>query len=532
MTDPHSSPLPIESLLDRMSLPEKVGQLFMMAFEGAETSESVRELIQDCHVGGIILYSITGNLQTPEQILRLTQGIQAFAQIPVLIGIDEEGGGVRRLPPPATAFPSAMTLGATRSPELARRMGRGIATELGALGINVNFAPVVDVNSNPRNPIIGTRACGSDPELVVCLGQSLLEGQREAGVIPTLKHFPGHGDTEIDSHLGLPRVDHGLDHLQRIEMRPFQRLIQQGAELVMTAHVVVPALGSGERPATLAPEVLEDWLRGRLGFKGVIITDSLTMGALDRIWGGPEAAELALQAGADLLLFGADRGHDVAEGKIAYQQVLARVQAGVISEERINTSVRRILQLKAQYGILNEQKEKMDLTVIGCSTHHRLAEQITAAGITIVRQDEDRIPLSRERSVLVIWPQPRGDLAAQLGLYHPRIHSHPIPLDPQAEEIYQVQILAAEFEQILVASYNAWVYPGQIQLIRSFPQDKVIVAAMGSPYDLMAFPEISNYVASYGDLPVSLSALAQVLMSVIPAQGKLPIQLELRTQAC
>ncbi len=528
MTDPRPL-MSIEPLLDQMSWPEKVGQLFMMTCEGAEISESVRGLIQDCHVGGIILYSITGNLQTPEQIRLLTQGIQSLARIPVLIGIDEEGGAVRRLPPPATAFPSAMTLGATGSPELARRMGRGMATELRALGITVNFAPVVDVNSNPRNPIIGTRAFGSDPELVIRLGQSLLEGHREVGVIPTLKHFPGHGDTEIDSHLGLPRVDRDLAQLQGIELRPFQQLIQQGAELVMTAHVVVPALGSGDRPATLAPQVLEGWLRQRLGFEGVIITDSLTMGALDRIWGGPEAAELALQAGADLLLFGADQGHDVAEGRIAYEQVLARVQAGAISEERIHASVRRILQLKAQYGLLEEHQQERDQTVIGCLSHHHLAAQITAAGITIVRQDKDRIPLAREQPVLVIWPQSRGDLAAQLSHYHPQVHSHGIPLDPQAEAIHQAQIRAAEFHQIVIASYNAWAYPGQVQLIRALPPDQVIVVAIGSPYDLMAFPEISNYGVSYGDLPVSLSALAQVLIGVIPAQGKLPIELEIIT---
>lgn len=528
MTESRSFPFQVEKLLQRMSLPEKVGQIMMMAFAGPEVSEAVRQLIQECHVGGVILYQITGNLETPQQILQLTQGCQALAQIPLLIGIDEEGGTVRRLPDPATAFPSAMTLGSTDDPKLARQMGQGIAEELRALGISVNFAPVVDVNSNPRNPIIGTRAFGSDPDQVIRLGQAMVEGHRQAGVIPTLKHFPGHGDTAIDSHLGLPRIERGGERLQQVELRPFQALIERGVEMVMTAHVVVPGLGSGDLPATLSSQVLEGWLRQRLGFDGVIITDSLTMGALDQTWGAAEAAERSLRAGADLLLFGADQGHDLSEGRSAYDHLLNQVRTGAISEDRLNESVARILHLKARYGLLDpldHQQSAGNLEPVGCEEHRRLAERIAAASITIVKQQDNLIPLSRDRSLLVIYPQSRGDLASVLSQYHPQVHSSPLSLDPQPEEIQPAQDQAADCDQILVATYDAWKHPDQVTLVRSLPQDKLVVAAIGSPYDLQSFPEICTYVVTYGDLLISLSALAQVLLGEIPAQGKLPIQL-------
>lgn len=523
--DPHSPPPEVDSLLAQMSLPEKVGQVFMTVFEGPEVSDSLHRLIADCHIGGIILYSITGNLQHPLQIQRLTREIQSLAKIPLLISIDQEGGAVLRLPQQATPFPSAMALGATGSVDLAWQMARGIAEELRALGIRVNFAPVIDVNSNPRNPIIGTRAFGSDLTQVIRLGQAMVEGYREGGVIPTLKHFPGHGDTGVDSHLGLPRIEHGIEHVHQIDLEPFRSLIEQGAEMVMTAHVVVPALGSGDRPATLSSAVLETWLRQHLGFDGVIITDSLTMGALDKTWNGPEAAVLAFQAGADLLLFGADRGHDLSEGRHAYDYLLTQVEAGSISEDRLNLSVTRILKLKARYGLLSRQEPASDLSQVGSVEHHRLADRIAEASITLVKQEADRFPLHRDRSLLLIAPAVGADLAIALDQCHAQVQSYFISLDPHPQEIRQAQILAAERETVVVATCNAWIHPGQVDLIQALPPEKLVVVAIGSPYDLLEFPEVPCYLVSYGHVPASLFALAKVLMGDLPPQGRLPIRL-------
>lgn len=323
-----------------------MGQLFLVYFEGAEFSSALEEMIRDYHVGGLIFYSIAGNIQTLPQVAQLIAAAQAQALVPLWIAIDQEGGPVVRLTEGVTVFPSAMAVAAAGSLAKAEAMARAVGTELKSLGFNLNFAPVVDVNSNPHNPIIGIRAFGSDPKQVTDYGLALWRGYRQAGILCTPKHFPGHGDTDMDSHLGLPRVDRPLEALQTTELRPFQALIRAGAEAMMTAHVVMPALGSvGDsgtkslQPATLAPEVVSGWLRQKLGFKGLVLTDSLTMGAIARTYGIPEAAELAFRAGADVLVFGADPGFSPAIQKEAYAHLLRELQERLASaspEERFD----------------------------------------------------------------------------------------------------------------------------------------------------------------------------------------------------
>jgi beta-N-acetylhexosaminidase len=300
-----------------------------------------------------------------------------------------------------------MAIGATGSLDLARQMAAVTAAELKALGVNLNFAPVVDVNSNPANPIIGIRSFGSDPTRVAEFGVAMMDSYRQAGILCTPKHFPGHGDTDIDSHLGLPMIGQPLEHLEQIELVPFERAIRAGAEAIMTAHVVVPALGS-DKPATLAPEILQTRLRQAMGFTGVIITDSLTMGALEHTYGLGEAALLSLQAGADVLLFGADRGHSPSEQKGAYAFLLDQLEVGVLTLERVEESVRRILTLKARYGLFSNQPSDPQLDCLGSEQHRQVAQQISLDSITVVQQTSSLFPLQASQDVVVIWPSEPG----------------------------------------------------------------------------------------------------------------------------
>lgn len=512
------------------SLEEKVGQLFLVYFEGAEFSPALEEMIRNCHVGGLIFYSIAGNIQTLPQVAQLIAAAQAQARIPLWIGIDQEGGPVARLTEGVTVFPSAMAVAAAGSLAKAEAMARAVGTELKSLGFNLNFAPVVDVNSNPHNPIIGIRAFGSDPKQVADYGLALWRGYRQAGILCTPKHFPGHGDTDLDSHLGLPRVDRPLEALQATELRPFQALIRAGTEAMMTAHVVMPALGSASatrrfrerdsrtqslRPATLAPEVVSGWLRQKLGFKGLVLTDSLTMGAVARSYGIPKAAELAFRAGADVLLFGADPGFSPAIQKEAYAHLLQQFRAGRLSVEQLDRSVERILNLKRRYGLGSPCPPFPSADL---EEHQALARQIAQDSITLLRGSLP--PLAPDP--LLITPVPLlGDLLQNA---RPAAQILKISPEPTPEDWQTTLQRAPRADQVLVGSLDLFRYPLQRELLGSLPPEKVIGLALGSPYDAFALPQIPVYLACYGSTPVSLQALLQVLLGRIPARGRLPVE--------
>src|SRR5437588_8725585 len=283
-----------------MNLKEKVGQLFMLGFHGTEVSKDLRTLFQHYHPGGVILFS--RNLQEPSQAAHLVNALQKLAPaMPLFVAIDQEGGRVARLPKGFTVFPGQGALGRAGTVELAYSFAEVTAKELRAIGVNMNLTPVLDINSNPENPIIGDRAFGNDPLQVETLGLAVIAGLQDNGVLACGKHFPGHGDTAADSHKELPTVSHGLDRLHEIELRPFVHCFHNGLAAVMTAHVRYPALDP-EHPATLSQAILTDLLRTQLQFKGLVLTDDLEMRAILDDHSIEAAAIRALNAGADILL--------------------------------------------------------------------------------------------------------------------------------------------------------------------------------------------------------------------------------------
>lgn len=350
-------------LLKEMSLEEKVGQLLMVHFQGEVVNEDARALIQETKVGGIIYYNWSNGLTHPTQVQALSAGLQQLANenrffIPLLIAADQEGGRVARLQGEFPRFLGNKAVAEMGDPNLAEGIALAMSKELQSVGINMNLAPVVDVNSNPRNPIIGVRSFGETPEIVVAFAEKALEGYRQAGMIATLKHFPGHGDTEIDSHLDLPIVRKSIEELEEIELSAFRQLSGM-APVVMTAHLLVPALDV-DHCSTLSSKTLS-YLRNEIGFEGVIISDSLVMqGVLKRCQSVDEAAIMALNAGCDILLLGGKQVNGehtleltVEDIKRIHSSLAKAVEENRISEERLNQAVDRILALKKRYTAPN-----------------------------------------------------------------------------------------------------------------------------------------------------------------------------------
>lgn len=345
-TEPMTTPDPLRStvqaLLDNMSLEEKIYQLFIVAPE--QLGGSSDALIQ---VGGVIFFS--GNIQNPEQVTRMISDMQAVSRLGLFIAVDEEGGTVARLGRnPAmgtTRFPPMGDIGASGETENARNVGRTIGKDIKSFGFNLNFAPVADVNSNPNNPVIANRAFSSDPHITANMVAACVGGFKESGVLCTLKHFPGHGDTAEDSHYGAASSYKTLEGLQACELLPFQSGIAAGADMVMTGHISLPNVTGNDTPASLSYEITTELLRGQLGFDGLIVTDSMTMEAITNHFTSGNAAVQALLAGADIILMPADLDS-------AASGILNAVNNGIITEKRLDESVYRILYAKLEHGII------------------------------------------------------------------------------------------------------------------------------------------------------------------------------------
>lgn len=527
-----------EQLLAAMTPEEKVGQVFMLWFDGPSVSADTDMLIRDRHVGGVILYAAPGNVVSPEQVATLTAGLQGTAAqarlgLGLLIGVDQEGGPVARLRQGFTVFPSQMAQAATGRPDLARLAAAATGRELAAVGINVDFAPVADVNVNPDNPVIGIRSFGSNPANVARFAAAATSGYRSVGTICTPKHFPGHGDTSVDSHVGLPRVDHDAARLGAVDFPPFRAAFAAGAPAVMTAHVLAPALEPGELPATLSRRVLAGVLRGRLGFSGAIFTDSLGMGAVAATFGTPEAAVMSLAAGADVLLIGADAGRPASERLEAMDKVLDAVRSGRIPATRLDAAVLSVLRLKARYGLLRAT----DLATPAADFRARLATDADAA---LAREIATRavtafgplraLPASRDAGTLVVRPslgREAIDAAAETGI---NAWSGPqtlfLPADPDDAAIARAAALARTARHVALLVTDARKNPGQRRLAEALAQaagDNLSLVAAESPYDLPLLPRAGARLAIYGETPAGMEALGRALFTPFRPGGRCPV---------
>lgn len=350
----------VEETIDQMTLEEKVGQLLVIGVEGTSFSSEMDNLIRNYHVGGVIIMG--RNVATTNEILQLINGIKKANELnktPLFLSVDEEGGRVSRLPVGIPKLPTSAQIGKLNDESVSYRAGTYLAGVLNEFGYNMNFAPVLDVNSNPRNPVIGNRSFGSDPYQVAKLGISTMHGMMDNGIIPVVKHFPGHGDTVVDSHKALPKVETTLEALRNVELVPFQKAIEEGADAVMVAHILFPALDP-DYPSSMSKAIITGLLRNEMKFEGVIITDDLTMGAIANDYTIPEAAVQSFIAGSDQLLV--VRDYEVQLN--TFNAFIKAIETGEITEERLNESIKRILTLKEKYSVSDEVHEKVDMDKI------------------------------------------------------------------------------------------------------------------------------------------------------------------------
>jgi len=495
----------IEALAARMSLPEKVGQLFVSAVPGTGAAQGGADLVRKYHLGGVIYFG--ANLHDAGQVARLSNGLQRAAMeqapgVPLIIGTDQEGGIACRLEGVLASFPSQLAAGATRDPALVEVAARATGRQLRAVGINLDYAPVADVNVAPANPVIGTRSFGSQPARVAEMTRAAIAGFHDAGVASAAKHFPGHGDTNVDSHTGLPVIHHCLRQWQEIDAPPFEAAIRAGADMIMSAHIVVPELDESGEPATLSPEVITSLLRVRLGYQGVVTTDSLQMAGVRQRYSDAQIAVRAIQAGCDELLM-------PQRLQTAYGAVLGAVRAGEISIARLDESLRRILRLKLDRGLFTNPYVDSGAAVrrVNTTADRSVAARVADQSVTLLRNEGHVLPLHRGARTYVTGPG-AVPLAAALARSGAVIAGSARGADA---------IVATTADAIRDPVQQAAIYC----LLAGYAP--VIVVATGKPYDLGLFPTAAAAAATYCDTAASIAAVAGVLTGAVRPSGRLPV---------
>ncbi|QHZ48881.1 glycoside hydrolase family 3 protein [Bacillus sp. NSP9.1] len=578
----------IQQMVSAMTLEEKIGQMLMPDFRNwkkkddssatgfTRMNEEVAGIIQRYHLSGVILFA--ENVTGTEQTVRLTDGLQkASPDIPLLIAIDQEGGIVTRLES-GTNLPGNMAIGASKSRKNAYRSGQIIGKELKALGINVNFSPVLDVNNNPDNPVIGVRSYSSKPELAARLGIQTMKGLQGEQIAATAKHFPGHGDTAVDSHYGLPLVPHDEKRLRSVELVPFQQAINAGMDMIMTAHVQFPAFDDTTYkskkdgkdimvPATLSKKVMTDLLRKDLGFDGVVVTDALNMKAISDNFGQEEAVVMAVKAGVDIALMPAQVTSLETEKNLAavFDALLKAVRQGEIPVEQINHSVERILSLKLKRGILDsasseslQKKIKHALKTVGNPKHAKAEMKMAREGVTVLKNNSRILPFKPKKGDTILILAPYEDQTKAISKTIKSIKKKVVLneysfAEKTFNEDVQKQIDQADY--VITGSYvvkndpvvndgiiddtiedsSKWatVFPRAAMKYAQSKQKKFVIMSLRNPYDTANFEEAQAVIAVYGFKGYSngrfrqpnIPAGVEVIFGKAKPKGTLPVDI-------
>jgi beta-N-acetylhexosaminidase len=538
VADERAASLWVEETLKSLSLRERVGQMLMTATQaefmnvGGERFDELKKQLNDLSLGGVI---VRGG--SPNELAALTNELQRASRVPLFIAADYERG-LRMQMKSGTPFTNSMGVAAAGDPRAAYTQGKIIAAEMRAVGVNWLFAPVADINNNADNPVISVRSFGEDPRRVAEFVAAAVRGVRDGGALATAKHFPGHGDTAVDSHIGLATIKADRARLERVELVPFRAAVEAGVDAVMTAHIALPLLTGDELPASLSPKVTGELLRRELGFDGLIITDSLGMGAITKGYPGGEAAMRAIRAGADIALSPPDL-------KASADALMDAVRRGEISEAQIDESVRRILRAKFRLGL--NAKRSVELSAVNQLIERPEsmleARRVAEGSITLLRNGGGLLPLDASRAARALFIVVAADEDAEEGrTFIPEIRSRVrearvLRAEPKtsAGEYEKMLAEASKAELIVVAPFvkraaskgTVALPEAQAEFVRRLIASgkPVVVAAFGGPYLIRQFPEAPAYLTAYAIEDVAQAAAVRVLFGEVPARGRLPVRI-------
>ncbi len=526
----------VEKTLKSLTLREKIGQMVMVRMSGefanlnSEKFAESRRQVEENHLGGFIVFRGEAN-----SIAALTNEMQRLSKLPLLFAADYERG-LRMQLRTGTPFTTNMGVGATGDTQAAYRQGKIIAEEMRAIGVNWLFAPVADINNNPDNPVINIRSFGANPAKVGEFANALAKGVRDGNALATLKHFPGHGDTATDSHIGLAKISANKTQLEAVELVPFKTAINGGVDSVMTAHLAVPNVAGDDIPATLNPKISNDILRNELGFKGIITTDAMEMGAIKKNYSDEKSVVMAVKAGADIVLLPAD-------AKKTIDAIEAAVKSSELTEARIDESVRRLLCAKYRLGLT--ENRFVDLTKVNKTVEKpenvREANATAEKSITLLRNQNEMLPITTEKADKTLFVVIAADddavegiaLIPEIGRRAPRAKI--VRLDPRTTKDEYEKVLddAKKFDSIVIAPFvkraalkgTVALPENQTKFVREMLglNKPIAVIAFGSPYLIRQFPEVKTYVVTYAIEEVAQTAAARTMFGEVPFQGKLPV---------
>jgi beta-N-acetylhexosaminidase len=520
-----------------LTLEQKIGQLIIAGFPSPHFDSHIEKLIKEYHIGNIIFLSRNiGSIASTAELLSLIQiNMHTYNQVPAFIGIDQEGGSVSRIRNRSLLFPCNMSFGAACIPGSTWRQGVFTGERLRTMGINLNIAPVLDVNSNPENPIIGTRSYGDNQDKVAELGCAYIKGLQQMGVVATAKHFPGHGDTHTDTHLGLPRIYHEIDRLEKVELYPFKKAVECGVDAIMTAHIIFPTLDEVKRPATISYPVLTRLLRRKMGFQGIVITDCIEMKAVFDNYGLETTTVEAIKAGADMICI----SHTLDFQIRSVEAIKNAIKRGEISKARIDESAERILRLKEKYGLMQIQPpdiRKID-ELFSDKSSASFAAEVSRKSITLIRDRNSLLPV-KSKNILSISAEPIQTTEVEDGKQFKLSFCSSvkealggenivIPQNPDKNLIAEISQKCSDKDIIIFGLYNGRLNFGQVELYNAICKvNKNIVAVLlKNPYDLRYVSYSDACIAAYEYSSLSVSNIIKVLKGE-PAYGKLPIKVE------
>lgn len=511
-----------------MSLEKKLSQLFITGYYGDRPDNDLLKWACS-YLGGVIFFR--ENIKSAEYVAEYINGFQKLADIGMFIAVDQEGGPVERIKD-LTKVPSPMALAAIADVEAVRSATEIIAEELKLLGFNLNFAPCLDVNKVPDNPVIGIRSFGDNPLLVAECGLNVINVFQKKGIIPVAKHFPGHGATNVDSHLDLPLINIDFEELKNVHLYPFARAIDNNVEMIMLSHVNFENLSGVNLPASLSERIINDLLINEMSYKGVIITDDLNMSAISRMYSIEKASEMALNAGVDVLLY-----RNYKDALRAYSYLISKIKEGEISEKRIDLSLKKILKLKQQYSLIDPpypQNTQGIIPYLKRSGNAEKASTLFDRSITIFKMPDHPLNIDDKKSVLLLSVDRlalahfNSNIKFSLKDIFYSFDEVIIPLEPDIELCNDLISRLDNYELVIIISYNAYFYSNQAELIRNIiDQKEVYILAAGSPYDVTLFKGASLIALSYGYEVNALISFANFLKEKITGNSNIPVKLPL-----